>query len=99
MRLDRRVSLSLLVTMKEHKQEIRAIAVNVARAYIDKDILFRDWNALHDHNFAIGEKVTCSFGVTQFCGTDTVDVFVNRADETMYKAKKGGRNRVVESSC
>jgi diguanylate cyclase (GGDEF)-like protein len=54
--------------------------------------------AIEHHNFAIGEKVTCSFGVTQFCHTDTVEEFVNRADCAMYEAKKCGRNRILERS-
>lgn len=54
--------------------------------------------AIEHHSFAIGEKVTCSFGVTQFCHPDTIDEFVNRADFAMYEAKKSGRNLVVERS-
>lgn len=41
------VVVSLLVSMFAHRQEIVTIARNVARAYIEKDILFRNWNALH----------------------------------------------------
>jgi diguanylate cyclase (GGDEF)-like protein len=41
------VVVSLLVSVFAHRQEIVIIAQNVARAYIDKDILFRNWNALH----------------------------------------------------
>jgi diguanylate cyclase (GGDEF)-like protein len=54
--------------------------------------------AIEHHSFAIGEKVTCSFGVTQFCHPDTIEQFVKRADFAMYEAKKGGRNLVVEKS-
>ncbi|BCO11296.1 hypothetical protein GEOBRER4_n1402 [Citrifermentans bremense] len=54
--------------------------------------------AIEHHSFAIGEKVTCSFGVTQFCHPDTIDEFVNRADFAMYEAKKSGRNLIVERS-
>lgn len=41
------IAVSLLVTISVHRQEIVTIALNVARAYIDKDILYRKWNALH----------------------------------------------------
>ncbi len=30
-----------------HQQETKTIALNVARAYIEKDILYRNWNAFH----------------------------------------------------
>lgn len=41
------IVISLLVSMSVHRQEIVTIAENVARAYIDKDIFYRNWNALH----------------------------------------------------
>jgi diguanylate cyclase (GGDEF)-like protein/PAS domain S-box-containing protein len=42
--------------------------------------------------------VTASFGVTQFKPDDTVDSFLKRADDALYKAKHEGRNRIVASS-
>lgn len=41
------VALSLLLDRRGYKREMLAIATNVARAYIDKDMLFRDWNTMH----------------------------------------------------
>jgi diguanylate cyclase (GGDEF)-like protein len=42
-------------------------------------------------------QVTCSFGVTEFKkDIDTVSTLIKRADDALYKAKKSGRNRVVE---
>ncbi len=41
------IVISFLVSISVHRQEIVTIAQNVARAYIDKDILYRNWNALH----------------------------------------------------
>src|SRR5215813_1462689 len=41
-------------------------------------------------------NVTISMGVAAYAGpTDTPDDLVKRADEAMYQAKRGGRNRVV----
>ena len=42
-------------------------------------------------------KVTISSGVTEFTLNDIKDSFIKRADDTMYKAKKKGRNRVEVS--
>ncbi|MGD9660162.1 MAG: diguanylate cyclase [Porticoccaceae bacterium] len=39
--------------------------------------------------------VTISIGVTEYRAGETLDVFVNRADGALYKAKREGRNRVV----
>lgn len=41
------IAVSLLTSIHVHRQEIVTIALNVARAYIEKDILYRNWNALH----------------------------------------------------
>ncbi|MBI5677881.1 MAG: sensor domain-containing diguanylate cyclase [Planctomycetes bacterium] len=40
------------------------------------------------------QHVTCSFGVTQFHGRDTIDSFLKRIDDALYRAKNNGRNRV-----
>ena len=39
-------------------------------------------------------KVTISLGVSELTEADTLEQFVKRADEAMYRAKTGGRNRV-----
>lgn len=40
-------------------------------------------------------NITASLGVSALHDNDTVDTFVKRADDAMYKAKKNGRNRVM----
>ncbi len=41
------IGISMLVAISSQRREIISIAKNVARAYIDKDLLFREWVALH----------------------------------------------------
>lgn len=41
------IVISILVAISSQKREMTSIAKNVARAYIDKDLLFREWVALH----------------------------------------------------
>lgn len=52
--------------------------------------------AVEQHSFSHGGKVTISVGVAQLNdnGVDSGDALVRAADQAMYKAKKGGRNRV-----
>ncbi|MDB4972942.1 MAG: hypothetical protein JWN48_1283 [Myxococcaceae bacterium] len=45
--------------------------------------------------FADGpDKITCSVGMAIFEGDATTAAFVDRADQALYRAKRGGRNRV-----
>lgn len=41
------LALSFYVNLTGIRQEITALAQSVARAYIDKDVLYRNWNAMH----------------------------------------------------
>ncbi len=41
--------------------------------------------------------ITCSFGVTEFEKSDTIDSFIKKADIALYRAKSAGRNRVESS--
>ena len=38
--------------------------------------------------------VTISIGVSQFDGKESMDRLIGRADDALYAAKQGGRNRV-----
>jgi PleD family two-component response regulator len=53
---------------------------------------------LEQINFPKVGIVTCSFGVAQYYPDDTVETLITRADNAMYAAKQGGRNR-VETRC
>jgi diguanylate cyclase (GGDEF)-like protein len=55
-------------------------------------------NTIESHTLAYDMEainITASMGVCALREHDTVDAFVKRADDAMYKAKKNGRNRVV----
>lgn len=43
-----------------------------------------------------GDRVTASFGVTEFQPGDTPETIVARADRALLKAKDNGRNRVIQ---
>lgn len=40
-------------------------------------------------------RQSCSFGVARFATGDTADTLAGRADQALYQAKTGGRNRVA----
>lgn len=52
-----------------------------------------DWKEVIFPGFSI--RVTASFGVTAYQPGDTVDGFIERADQTLYNAKMMGKNQVV----
>lgn len=62
---------------------------DVTRASLFAGALRKKINA---YNFSVDEKLTCSFGVAQFNAEDTVESFVKRADDALYKAKDSGRD-------
>lgn len=47
-----------------------------------------------DYTFPIDKSVTCSFGATTYIPREGSGDFINRADQALYMAKEGGRNRV-----
>jgi diguanylate cyclase (GGDEF)-like protein/PAS domain S-box-containing protein len=53
--------------------------------------------AIASYKFDNIGRVTVSFGVTEFKEGDTEAIFIKRADDAMYNAKKKGRNRVEKS--
>jgi diguanylate cyclase (GGDEF)-like protein/PAS domain S-box-containing protein len=50
---------------------------------------------IENHDFSEPEKITTSFGVTTLKKGDNTISLINRADEALYRAKEGGRNKVV----
>ncbi len=51
-------------------------------------------DSIENHQFNGLGKVTVSLGVTQYREDDSGEELMKRADEAMYRAKAGGRNRV-----
>lgn len=49
---------------------------------------------INQHVFPEVNQISASFGVTTFHSSDTVEAFITRADQALYKAKNMGRNRV-----
>ena len=50
--------------------------------------------AICDHQFSLGERVTASFGITEYQLCEDLDEFIGRADKLLYKSKKAGKNRL-----
>jgi diguanylate cyclase (GGDEF)-like protein len=46
--------------------------------------------------FASVKHITCSFGTAIYRADEPIEATIKRADEALYKAKNGGRNRVVQ---
>jgi diguanylate cyclase (GGDEF)-like protein len=52
-------------------------------------------NLVENHAFSSGRHLTISLGASEYNSPDDVAGFVGRADAAMYRAKRGGRNRVA----
>jgi diguanylate cyclase (GGDEF)-like protein len=50
-------------------------------------------NVVETHRFPAQGKLTVSIGITQMLPDDTPELFIERADEALYRAKARGRNR------
>ncbi len=48
---------------------------------------------IESHIFETVEKITCSFGVTEYDIEETPNKLIRRVDTALYKAKENGRNR------
>lgn len=51
--------------------------------------------AIENHEFQTVGKMTCSFGVTQLLPDDSFESLNRRVDDSLYEAKKNGRNQVI----
>jgi diguanylate cyclase (GGDEF)-like protein/hemerythrin-like metal-binding protein len=49
---------------------------------------------VENHRFAAGGPVTISLGVAEYLARERADIWFNRVDGALYRAKRGGRNRV-----
>jgi diguanylate cyclase (GGDEF)-like protein len=52
-------------------------------------------HSLEEHNFEQVKRVTCSFGITEYRKSDTMESIVKRCDTMLYSAKEAGRNCVA----
>jgi diguanylate cyclase (GGDEF)-like protein len=50
--------------------------------------------AIETFSFHTSDRVTCSFGISEYLPGDTLTDMIKRSDEALYRAKKAGRNTV-----
>jgi diguanylate cyclase (GGDEF)-like protein len=68
-------------------------ATGAEEAAVLGERLRRQWKEMTPPSFGI--QVTASFGVAAYQPGDTVDSFIERADQALYDAKMLGKNQVV----
>ena len=74
-----------LVTQPELEYEVRLLVMERLQRYLTKNLF------MHNNCRVL---VTFSAGVALHGANEEVDEIIGRADKAMYKAKKGGKNRV-----
>ena len=52
-------------------------------------------STIESHAFINDQRITCSFGLSQYRSTDDYHSLFKRADAALYEAKKTGKNKVV----
>ena len=68
------------------------VAENIRKSIASRDLTRKNTK----ENFG---SITVSIGVAQFrTGKDEAEDVIVRADEALYRSKKGGRNRVTQES-
>jgi len=72
--------------------------VLVFNTNIDKGFEIADnlRKCIEKEKFEVVDKITCSFGITEFKQDDTLDTLIKRADDALYEAKETGRNKVCQ---
>lgn len=66
------------------------VANSLCKAIADKEVI----NRLTGEPLA---RITISGGVAEFVPGETIHDFIHRADRALYKAKKNGRNQMIEA--
>ncbi len=50
--------------------------------------------AIEKHDFPVAGKITASFGIATLQESEVLDRWIERADASLYRAKRNGRNRI-----
>lgn len=74
---------------------ILAVETELTEAF---EVADRLRHKIEHHDFeGVAGKVTVSFGVAMYKESESVDEFLTRADDALYRAKDSGRNKVIKA--